>query len=657
MTGSWVVAAGPLRQIPGMTVLLRLILLVFTLIPAAARADDVQAMRSALQMAEAKDWAGALAAAPAGVGHDVILWQWLRAGEGRLGDYEGFLARRPDWPGLPFLREKGEASAARSETPARVIAYFRPAPPETAEGAVALVRALKSAGEDALAETEAMRAWVELDLTAGDEAALLALEPQALASVHLLRLENLLWDGRRPEATRMLPLLDADHRKLARARLALRAEDKGVDAIVAAVPERLQRDPGLLYERFLWRMRKDNYDGATELILSVKPDALGRPEVWAQRRATLARWLMRQGRAREAWQVASSHGMVRGTAYADLEFLSGFIALRRLDDPDRALRHFGHLREGVTTPISLARGDYWKGRAEEAAGRMAEAEVLYKAAARQQTAFYGLLAAERLGLPLDAALLADSRPADWTGSAFAGSSVLEAARLLARAGDRTLAKRFFLHLAESLDDTELAQLADLALRMDEPHIAVLIAKAAAERGVILPFAYFPVPDIVPDQGLKVSRALALAIARRESEFDPAARSSADARGLMQVLPSTAKLVAGELGIAYEPGKLLTDPAYNATLGAAYLARMVQEFGPSIALVASGYNAGPGRPRRWIGEFGDPRSGDVDVIDWIETIPFEETRTYVMRVAEGVVIYRAKLKGATGPIRITSELKG
>jgi soluble lytic murein transglycosylase len=234
--------------------------------------------------------------------------------------------------------------------------------------------------------------------------------------------------------------------------------------------------------------------------------------------------------------------------------------------------------------------------------------------------------------------------------------VLAAVEVLLKAGDLTQAKRFLLHLAESQDDAGLAQLADMALDWNQPHLAVLLGKAAAERGLILPRAYYPVPDFVPD-GLSVSRALALAIARRESEFEPAARSSADARGLMQVLPGTAKLMAGKLGKAFDAAKLTTDPAYNVAMGAAYLAEMADEFGPSIALIASGYNAGPGRPRRWIGEFGDPRQTDVDVVDWVETIPFAETRTYVMRVAEGVVIYRAKLKGEAGPVRITDELKG
>ncbi|WP_264473805.1 lytic transglycosylase domain-containing protein [Rhodobacter sp. Har01] len=636
---------------------LRLLSLLVVLIAPLARAETAGPMQSALALAASGDWEGALRVAPPGLGRDVVVWQALRAGEGRLGDYETFLARHPDWPGLLLLREKGEAAAARSDTPERVVAYFGEASPETGAGAVALVRSLKATGAVSRAETEAMRAWAELDLTAEQEDALLGLVPEALAGLHELRLDNLLWAGQGAQVERMLPLVSEDWRKLARARVALRAEAKGVDTLVAAVPEALKSHPGLTYERFVFRMRKDRYDEAAELILATPPEALGRPEMWAERRALLARWLMRQGRAAEAYKVAARHGLSEGTAYADLEFLAGFVALRKLGDGEAALRHFGHLGAEVTTPISLARAAYWQGRALEALGQDADAEVAYRAAARHQTAYYGLLAAERLGLPLDASIVAAAPAAgDWQSSAFASASALEAGRLLLAAGDRTLGKRFLLHLAESLDDTELAQLAEMALEMGEPHVALVIAKSAAERGLILPRAYYPVPDFVPD-GLKVSRALALAISRRESEFDPAARSKADARGLMQVLPGTAKLVAGELGIDYAPGKLLTDPAYNVTIGSAYLAHMVEAFGPSVALIASGYNAGPNRPRRWIGEFGDPRNPEVDVVDWVETIPFAETRTYVMRVAEGVVIYRAKLKGVAGPVRISAELRG
>lgn len=635
----------------------RLVLLTAAVLPASlARADEVQAMRTALDLASGRDWEGALSVAPQGVGRDVIEWQRLRAGEGRLGEYEAFLAKRPDWPGMPLLKEKGEEAVARSTEPARVIAYFGTDLPETGIGAVALVAALQATGRAAEAETEAMRAWSTLPFTPDEEARLVALAPEAVSFVHDLRLDTLLWQGRRSEAERMLPRVSEGQQALARARLALRAESAGVTGLIAAVPKALAGDPGLAFERFQWRMKKDLYDDALALILerSDSAETLGRPDIWADRRAVLARWLIRQDRASEAYRVASRHHLTEGSDYADLEFLSGFIALRKLNDPATALKHFAHLKAGVSTPISLARALYWQARAEEAAGQ--DATATYRAAAQHQTAYYGLLAAERLGLSLDPALLSDKRPPDWRQAAFARSSVLEAAFLLLKAGDLTLAKRFILQLGENLTDTELAQLADMALAIEQPHIAVLVGKFAAERGLILSRAYFPVPQFVPD-GLKVSRALALAIARRESEFDPAARSSADARGLMQVLPGTAKLMAAKLGKPFEAGRLFSDPAYNVAMGAAYLAEMADEFGPSVALIASGYNAGPGRPRRWITEFGDPRRPDVDIVDWVETIPFTETRTYVMRVVEGVVIYRAKLKGAAGPVRITSELKG
>jgi soluble lytic murein transglycosylase len=218
------------------------------------------------------------------------------------------------------------------------------------------------------------------------------------------------------------------------------------------------------------------------------------------------------------------------------------------------------------------------------------------------------------------------------------------------------AKRFWLHLAEGLDAKGLDQMGDMALTLGQPNLAVLVGKQAAERSVILPRAYYPVADIVPD-GLAVSRAFAMAIARRESEFDPAARSTADARGLMQLLPGTAAQMARELQLPFEAARLTTDPAYNAKLGSAYLAHLMKQFGPSVALVAAGYNAGPSRPRQWIEEYGDPRLPSVDVVDWVESIPFTETRTYVMRVVEGVVIYRAKLRGSVGPVNVTAELKG
>ena len=640
----------------------RLILIATLLGPTLAVADEAASLRSALALAAKGDWPAAqIASMGAGaVGADIIEWQRLRAAKGMLGDYEAFLARRPDWPGLALLKEKGEVAVARSTDPARVIAYFATKQPGTGLGAVSLVRALLLSGLKDKAETEAFRAWTELKFSAEEEDAMLTLMGDSLAVAHEVRLDRILWDGgRRAEALRMLPRVSPGWRALGNARIALQADAPDAPKLVEAVPKDLAGDPGLAQARFTFRMRAERYDDATSLIIdrSTTAASLGNPAAWAERRATLARYLMRKGQPKNAYKVAAMHQLTSGTDYADLEFLAGFIALRKLDNPDAALKHFARLKDAVATPISLSRADYWTGRALQAKGDADGAKAAYKSAARYQTAFYGLLAAERLGLSLDPALATVGKAGPgWKTSDFAGSSVLAAARLLSDAGDRTLSKRFFLQLAESLDGTELEQLADLALRMGEPHIALLVAKAAAERGVILARSYYPITEMVPD-GLPVSRALALAISRRESEFDPAAQSPAGARGLMQVMPATAQTVAKELGEDFTTGRLTIDPPFNVRIGSTYLRDLADQFGPAVALIAAGYNAGPGRPKKWIAEFGDPRSADVDVVDWVETIPFTETRTYVMRVAEGVVIYRAQLKGEAGPVRITAELTG
>jgi soluble lytic murein transglycosylase len=642
--------------------MLRLLILTATLALASpARADDAESLRLALLDAGARDWPAAAArAAEAGaVAADIVEWLRLRAGEGTLTEYEDFLARRPDWPGLTLLRSEGEVAVARSTNPERVLAWFGDRKPATAAGSMALIAAYRAVGNEAAARDEARRAWVALEFDVAEETAFLDAAGAAVDDLHAARLDRLLWDQAPNQAKRMLPRVGAGEAALARARLALQdGQTDGINALIEAVPASLAGDPGLAFDRTVWRMRQDREPDAATLMLERSESAalLGRPEIWAERRALLARWLMRNGDPGRAYRVASRHFLSEGQAFADLEFLAGFIALRQLGDPETAKMHFQRLKAAVSTGISLARADYWIGRAEEAAGRTEAARAAWSEAARHSTAFYGLLAAERLGQTLDARLLDDTRPPDWRQAAFATSSVMEAARLLLRAGDRTTAKRFLLHLAESLSPAEIDQLADFALSAGEPHIAVVLAKQAAERGAILPRAYFPVVEMVPD-GLSVSRAFALAIARRESEFDPAAQSPAGALGLMQVLPETASRVARDLGLDYARGRLTSDPAYNVTLGSAYLAGLVEEFGPAVALVASGYNAGPGRPRRWITEFGDPRSASVDVIDWVETIPFTETRTYVMRVSEALVIYRARLRGSVGPVKLTGELTG
>ncbi|MDB6453996.1 lytic transglycosylase domain-containing protein [Falsirhodobacter sp. 20TX0035] len=622
------------------------------MLPVPAWADGLQ---TALQLSARHDWAGARNAVQSDVARDIIEWQRLREGEGKARDYEAFLARRPDWPGLALLRQKGEAEIAVSGDADRILAYFAAQAPQTAKGAIALSRAYLALDRAPEAQAEALRAWRNLSLSADEQDELSRMYPVPIAGEDIPRTDRLLWDGRRAEAERMIPRLSAGWQALVRARIALRADESGVNELIAAVPAQLADQPGLAYERFAWRMRKGLYPDAAELILSHSPDALGHPDMWAPRRIYLVREF-EETDPELAYRLASSHGLTEGGDFADLEFLAGHIALRRLNRPADALEHFRHLEQGVGTAISLSRALYWQGRAQEAMGQYDAAMATFQKAATHSSAYYGLLAAERLGLKTDPLLLAGNATPDWRTAPFMTGSVMQAARLLLEAGDFQQGRRFILHLAESQDATGLAQLSDMALAIDQPNIALNLAKMGAGRGIILPAAYYPIPDLVPD-GLPVTRAFALAISRRESEFDPAVVSPAGARGLMQVMPETAKKLANGLGADFSTARLTADPAFNVRLGSTYLAQMIEEFGPAVSLVASGYNAGPGRPRQWIAAMGDPRDPAVDVVDWVEDIPYAETRSYVQRVVESLVIYRARLAGVPVPVRVTDELRG
>ncbi|RVT87332.1 lytic transglycosylase domain-containing protein [Rhodobacteraceae bacterium CCMM004] len=622
-----------------------------------------QGLAAAMEEVREGDWSTAFSAAEfAGpIARDIVEWHRLRAGEGSFDDAMRFLRRNGDWPGLPLLKRRMEKRVPQDTRAPDVIAYFSDTEPATGAGVVALMRAFRAIGADGDAEALAAWAWVERSMTAEAERSILALYRDAVAPLHLARLDAMLWEGSSQAARRMLDRVDEDHAKLAEARLALRGDASGIDTIVEAVPEALADDPGLAYERFRWRLGKDRDDEAVELLLerSVSTAMLGRPEAWARERRRLARSLMRAGETETAYALASSHWLEEGSSFADLEWLSGYLALTYLDAPERALQHFKRFRGAVETPISLGRAGYWEGRAHEALGNAEAAQNAYAFGGEYQTSFYGLLAAERAGMPLSDELAGREVFPDLREQPFRTSSVLRAGLLLQAAGERDLAERFLVHLGETLTREEQGTLGTLALRLGEPHIALMIAKGAARQGYEISGPYFPVVDLGVDD-LPVARELALAIARRESEFDPGVASGVGASGLMQLMPGTARDVAGELNLPYSRQRLFTDPVYNATLGSHYLAGLIERFGNNPILVSAGYNAGPGRPLRWMTQRGDPRSAGVDMIDWIEHIPFDETRNYVMRVAESLPVYRARLAGsvpAPGPLRFLDELKG
>ncbi|NNK77610.1 MAG: transglycosylase SLT domain-containing protein [Litoreibacter sp.] len=629
-------------------------------VPPAAAQTGGSALANAVEAAQAREWdrVDALQARlRTQASRDVVDWLRLRGQQGSFGECRSFLARNGDWPGLPLLRQRCEASIARGSNPAQVLEFFGQNLPRTGTGSLRLAEALIRTDRTTEAARELQRGWLTFNMSQSEHDAFVERNGLTIRDLHEERLDMLLWRGNSTAAKRMYPLVSSGWRKLAEARIALRENKRGVDNLIAAVPTSLKDDPGLAFERFLWRAKKGRDAGALKLLMdrSASLEDLGNPEEWANRRRSIARQQLRDGSAKTAYRIASRHYLKAGSAYADLEWLSGFIALRKLNDPQSAITHFRNFRRAVQTPISLGRAGYWLGRAYDAAGQSEDARSSYTFGALFQSSFYGQLAAEKAGVAPDAGMTGTERFSDWRRNPFTRSSVFLAAMELFEAGERNLAERFLVHLAESQDRQGLGQLADLALELEEPHIALMISKQAARMGIELYKTYFPVATPA-GLNLPVAQEFALSIARRESEFDPVVISPAGARGLMQLMPRTAKAMAGEIGEKYSRSRLLTDPRYNARLGSAYLAELSERYDGNPVLMASAYNAGPSRANRWMEDFGDPRAPGIDVVDWIESIPFRETRNYVMRVTESFAPYRARLTGKSTPIRLSRDLK-
>jgi len=601
------------------------------------------------------------------VQQDLLEWLHLRDGDTAdvpFATYAAFLDRRASWPGLSRIRAAAERSITDATPDGDVLAFFDGQNVETGEGAVAYANALRRAGRADEAEAMLTEIWTTSALTEDGHQAILDAYGDVVAPVHAARADMLLWRWRTTDATRMLPLLEEGEAALTRARIGYITRASDIDARRALIPERLRNHPGLAYDRFNWLADGTAWTDASELLLaqSTNAEALGVPWRWGSWRRILARWHMREGNIDRAYALAADHFIDPDQSnYADLEWLSGYIALTYLRDFERALAHFIAFDAAVSSPISKGRAGYWLGRAYQGLGQADNAVTAFKAGAQHQTSFYGLLSAEHLGLTLDPDLVGGENFGDWRTGRMVQNDLVRAGVALLEADERGSAVLFIRDAAAAMSRQDLGQLGQMLMDLDEPFYTVLAAKTAARSGTLVQDAYFPIHPMA-DLELPVEPALALAIARQESEFRIDAGSSVGALGLMQLMPGTASDVAGWLNLPYSRARLTTDWPYNVALGSEYLAYLTREFGNSPVMIAAGYNAGPGRPRTWMTERGDPRrgfggDGSVDIIDWIEHIPFRETRNYVMRVTEGIPVYRARLSGRIAPVKFTDLLVG
>ncbi|WP_439655563.1 lytic transglycosylase domain-containing protein [Sulfitobacter aquimarinus] len=593
------------------------------------------------------------------VAQDVILWHRLRAREGTYAQVMDFITRRPDWPGMPYLRRRSEPVVIE-QSDAEILKFFAEVPAQTPLGVLAHAKALTAAGEGGQAEANVVLAWRTMPMNANSQAAFLAAHASLLKPHHDARLDAMVWQREYDEARQMYEVASASARQAAESRIAFYRRTGNAVEQFEKLPATLRNTGGVNHARFEWRIRKDRVGDAKDLLLasSKSLEGLGNPAAWGNRRRALARGEMRSGDPARAYAMASKHYLTEGSDYADLEWLSGYIALRFLKKPMVAHQHFLNHDSAVESPISQGRAGYWQGRALEAAGDNEGATAAYTMGANYQTSFYGLLAAERARIPFPDKLKGPAPATDWRTSALATAPLFEAGMLLQASGEMNLAERFWTHLAEQLLEPDLHLLGQAAIDVGQPHIAVMIGKRAARRGLEIAAPYYALHPL-KDADLPMAPEMSLAIARRESEFDPVVQSGVGARGLMQLMPATAQEVAGKLGLRSEHStdRLTADPVYNARLGSQYLSELAGQFDGNVVMMSAGYNAGPSRPIRWMDTYGDPRDGDIYIVDWVEMVPFRETQNYIMRVTESLPVYRARLGREALPIPFYEELIG
>ncbi len=602
----------------------------------------------ALSAAADRDWA--LAARFAAKGEDalidkVIAWYRLTQSDppAPFDEIAAFIEANPDWPGQTLLRRRAERALGDRMPAEQVRAWFARHPPLTGWGRWRLAEAMLATGEKKAAIALLRRAWVEGDFTPSEERRFLKRHRKRLrAEDHVARLDRLLWDHKRRAAQRMLRRVDPGHRALGIARLRLMVRAPGVDAAIAKVPPALRNDPGLWYERLRWRRRKGR-DEAARAILDNPPADLVRPEAWWRETRIQIRSALADGLISVGYHLASRHNQTLPLPRSEGEWLAGWIALRFLNDPALAAPHFQRLFEGVRYAVSLARAAYWAGRAAAAAGREDDARAWFARAARYPTTFYGALALARLDP--EAPLSLPEAPAITTADRdfIRNHELAEVVRRLAALGWEDLVDPFVLRLAAlAATPGERRLVARLAREAGRFDLAVRIARRAASEGVVMLDEGYPMVALPPSlerTNSVVEPALLLAMLRQESGFHPRAISAAGARGLMQIMPATARRVARGLRLPYSRARLIEDPEYNLTIGRSYIETLLARYNGSYVLALAAYNAGPNRVRRWIARFGDPRAPEVDVIDWIEMIPLGETRNYVQRVLEAVPVYR------------------
>ncbi|CAM5583489.1 hypothetical protein MAUB1S_09834 [Mycolicibacterium aubagnense] len=608
-------------------------------------------LKIGLDALAAKDFDGARAARDklpvSSLDHHILAWAIALYGGDRVpsGEIAAASELLPGWPGMATLRRNSERALVRENPGADiVIKAFDGSQPQTAEGIIALSRAYVAKGDVKAAQSVLSPFWRTEKLEAKDETTIInEFGPIIPTADHRYRMERMFYADRVGSAQRVAMLAGA--KELADAWAAASEGDKNTPKLLAAVPTE-QRSAGYLFAEAEYLRKRKKFNDAAALILKAPVDraALVDPDAWWVERRVLSRELVDKGDMKTAYRIVSTHMAESPTNAADAEFHAGWYALRGLKDPAKAAEHFSRIANFAQGNLSLSRAYYWLGRAAEAGGPGDAKEYFTKASAFGTT-FYGQLAGERVGnRTLN---IASPQPNDSDRQSFTKREAVSAIGRLQQAGYERYANTLYIDLAGQLTSPgEVALLAEMAGKQGNHFLALRIGKIAAANGVNVGALSHPIGVIPETANISGSgKALAYAIARQESEFNVSAVSRVGALGLLQLMPSTAEQLAKKAGMAFSEAKLTTDPGYNATLGAAFLGQQLDRYNGSYVLTFAGYNAGPRRADQWIKRYGDPRGKDIDtVVDWIERIPYAETRSYIQRVMENYEVYKMRISG-------------
>ena len=587
--------------------------------------------------------------------NDFAQWAYLRDPKTStpIAFEEGyaFLMSRAGWPDEKLIRLRTEEAAFDNGTNHNALRQFCARfPPISGRGKI---RCAEVAGVTAEQRQVTIReGWRDGDFSESEEERILNAYKKLLSGDdHRARMERLLFEEKTKAARRILPLLPRDRTTLYLARIALTENARDASARLNAVPVNFQRDPGLLFARMHWRASRNDWDGVRDLLLLAPKDPPF-AELWWKERVRAVRAAMADNHYKEAVTLLAHRGTLEGEALAEALFLKGWIALTYLHDPRSAYRDFYALYNAVTTPVSKARAAYWAAQSARRNGNDAIATQWLEKAAARPLAFYGQLAYAALhpNTPLSLPSVPEATKAE--EETFAKEPLVQLIRRFGQANEMALADRFLMHLArETESQNKLVLISRLAQEVAGTSGGVRAAKQALRKEVALVDAGWPLIKLPSD--LPIEPALALAITRQESEFDADAQSPANAQGMMQLLPSTARDVARDHDLSYHPSDLL-NPQKNITLGTRYLAGLIEARDGSYVQAIAAYNAGPGNVADWRASFGEPGTSVDAAVQWIESIPFAETRNYVMRVLENVQIYRERLTPGTA-LRIREDL--